>query len=174
MKKLIVDKIERIIKSKDRLESELDVKIGINGKEISISGKPENEYTAEQVIEALDLGFPFSNALGIKKDDLLFEILNIKEFANQKNFERVRGRVIGKQGKALRTISSLSDCYLELNGNRLGIIGSAENIRTVEEACKLLVKGSKHSNVYAYLEKHRPEPIIDLGLKEVKKKKKKQ
>jgi len=46
-------------------------------------------------------------------------------------------------------------------------------MRPVEEACKLLIKGSKHANVYAYLEGHRPEPIIDLGLKEVKKSKKK-
>jgi rRNA processing protein Krr1/Pno1 len=53
----------------------------------------------------------------------------------------------------------------------VGIIGNCENIRSVEEACKLLIKGSKHANVYAYLEKHRIEPVIDLGLKEVKKKK---
>jgi ribosomal RNA assembly protein len=99
----------------------------------------------------------------------LFEILNIKECTPQKNFERVRGRVIGKEGKALKTISNLSDCHIELSGNKVGIIGNCENIRTVEEACKLLIKGSKHANVYAYLEKHKIEPIIDLGLKEVKK-----
>jgi len=68
----------------------------------------------------------------------------------------------------------LSDCHIELSGNKLGIIGDAENIRNVEEACKLLIKGSKHANVYAYLEKHRAKPILDLGLKEIKKKKVKQ
>jgi ribosomal RNA assembly protein len=173
MKKIISDKVIRIIKSKDNLEKELNVTLEINGKEISISGKPEEEYIAEKVIEALDFGFPFSAALKIKKEEILFEILNIKEFTHQKNFERVRGRVIGKEGKALQTISSLSDCHIELSGNKLGIIGDAENIRNVEEACKLLIKGSKHANVYAYLEKHRAEPVIDLGLKEIKKKKEK-
>ncbi len=170
MKKIISEKIIRIIKNKKNLEKELDVLLEINGKEVSISGESENEYIAERVIEALDFGFPFSDALNIKKEDFLFEILNIKEFTNQKDFERVRGRVIGKDGKALKTISNLSNCHVELSGNKLGIIGDSESIRNVEEACKLLIKGSKHSNVYSYLEKHKIEPITDLGLKGVKKK----
>jgi ribosomal RNA assembly protein len=173
MKKIISEKVIRIIKSKGNLERELNVSIEIKGNDITVTGSPEDEYLAERVIHALDFGFPFSAALEIKKEDILFEILNIKEFTNQKDFERVRGRVIGKDGKALKTISSLSDCHIELSGNKIGIIGSCDNIRTVEEACKLLVKGSKHANVYAYLEKHRIQPVIDLGLKEVKKKKEK-
>ncbi len=169
MKKIICEKIPRIIKNKDRLEEELDVIIKTRGKEVYLSGKPEEEYIAEKVIEALDFGFPFSNALEIKKEDFIFEILNIKEYSNQKNFERIRGRIIGRKGKTLKTISNLSECYLEIKENKLGIIGYAENIRTVEEACKLLIKGSKQAHVYAYLEKHRLEPIIDLGLKDMKK-----
>jgi len=173
MKKIIVEKLPRIIKNKDRLEKELNITIKMRGKEVYISGKAEEEYIAEKIIEALDFGFPFSNALEIKKEDFIFEILNIKEYATQKNLERIRGRIIGKNGRTLKTISSLSECFLELSGNKLGIIGYAENIRKVEEACKILIKGSKQANVYAYLEKHRPEPIIDLGLKEVKKVKEK-
>jgi len=172
MKKIIVKKLPRIIKNKDRLEKELNIIIETRGKEVYLSGKAEEEYIAEKIIEALDFGFPFSNALEIKKEDFIFEILNIKEYATQKNLERIRGRIIGKNGRTLKTISSLSECFLELSGNKLGIIGYAENIRKVEEACKILIKGSKQANVYAYLEKHRPEPIIDLGLKEEKKVKK--
>lgn len=154
------------------MEKELNVKINITGKEITLTGEPEEEYIAEKVIEAIDFGFPISDALSIKKEDILFEILNIKEYTNQKDFERVRGRVIGKDGKALKTLSNLSNCSIELSGNKLGIIGESECIRNVEEACKLLIKGSKHANVYAYLEKHKIEPIVDLGLKEAKKPKK--
>ncbi len=171
MKKIISDKVIRIIKNKKNLEKELEITLEINGKEISISGKPEKEYIAEKVIEALSFGFPFSDSLNLKNEEFLFEILNIKDYTNQKDFERVRGRIIGKDGKALKTISSISNCNVELSGNKLGIIGDSENIRNVEEACKLLIKGSKHSNVYSYLEKHgHPEPIVDLGLKETKKK----
>lgn len=168
MKKILSDKIVRIIKNKDNLEKELNIEIKIVGKEINIFGEPEEEYIAEKVIEALDFGFPFKDALKIKKEEFMFEILNIKDYTAQKNFERVRGRIIGKDGKALKTLSNLSNCNIELSGNKLGIIGESECIRNVEEACKLLIKGSKHSNVYAYLERHKIEPIIDLGLKEAK------
>lgn len=170
MKKIISEKIIRIIKNKTNLEKELNVKLNITGKEITITGEPEEEYIAEKVIEAIDFGFPISNAFSIKREEFLFETLNIKDYTKQKDFERVRGRVIGKDGKALKTLSNLSNCHIELSGNKLGIIGEAECIRNVEEACKLLIKGTKHSNVYSYLEKHgHPEPIIDLGLKEAKK-----
>jgi len=169
MKKIIVNKLLRIIKNKKKLEKELDIKIEMRGREIYISGESEKEYVAEKVIEALDFGFPFSNALEIKRENFIFEVLNIKEFSTQKNFERLRGRIIGKEGRALKTISNLSECYMELLGNKIGIIGDVENIRNVEESLKLLIKGSKHSNVYAYLEKHRIKPIIDLGLKEINK-----
>ena len=169
MKKIICEKIARVIKNKDRLQEELNVIIENRGKEVYISGKAEEEYIAEKVIEALDFGFPFANALEIKKEDYIFEILNIKEYTTKKNFEVIRGRIIGRGGKTLKTISNVSECFLELAGNKLGIIGYAENIRKVEEACKILIRGTKQAHVYAYLEKHRPEPIIDLGLKEVKK-----
>ena len=170
MIKLICDKTLRIIKNKKNLEENLEVKITNRGKEIYVSGNPENEYLAQKVIEALEFGFPFSAAIGIKKEELIFRIINIKNYSNQKNYERVRGRFIGKNGKTIKTISNLSECYLEIKDNKIGIIGEEENIENAEEACKLLLKGSKQSNVYAYLEKHHPIPIIDLGLKDIKKK----
>lgn len=169
MKKIIIEKLGIILKNKAKLEKELGIKIENRGKEIYISGSPEEEYTAEKIIEALDFGFPLSDALEIKRDNFTFEILNIKECTSQKNFERIRGRIIGKNGKALKTISNLSGCSIELSGNKLGIIGNCENLRNTEEACKLLIKGTKHANVYAYLEKHKPLPILDLGLKSSKK-----
>lgn len=173
MKKIIVEKLPRIIKNKNRLEKELNIIIETRGKEVYISGKAEEEYIAEKIIEALDFGFPFASALDIKKDDFIFEILNIKECTPKKNFEVIRGRIIGKEGRTLKTISDLSECHIELTGNKLGIIGHSENIRTVEEACKLLIRGTKQAHVYAYLEGHRIEPVIDLGLKEEKKDKRK-
>jgi ribosomal RNA assembly protein len=170
MLKLMCEKIIRVIKNKENLERELNVKITSNGKEISISGEAEDEYLAGKIIEALDFGFPFATALLIKKEDILFKIINIKEYSKQKNLERVRGRVIGKEGKTLKTLSNLSECNFEIKNNKIGIIGESECIKGAEEACKSLLKGSKQANVYAYLEKHHAEPLFDLGLKEFKKK----
>lgn len=168
MIKLIIDKLARIIKNKKKLEELLEIKINNRGTEVYLEGSPENEYIAEKVIMALDFGFPYSAASEIKTEDLVFETLNIKEYTNQKNLPRVRGRVIGKEGKTLKTISGLSNCYLEIKDNNIGIIGEPEFIKNAHEALILVIKGTKVGNAYAYLEKHQLEPIVDLGLKKKK------
>ncbi len=168
MIKIIIEKLARIIKSRKKLEEVLGIKITNRGTEVYIEGSAEDEYVAEKVLNALDFGFPFSVAIEIKKEDLMFEILNIKEYTNQKNLERVRGRIIGAKGKTIKTISKLSNCYLELKDNRVGIIGEPEFIKNAQEAIIFLAKGTKQGNVYSYLEKHRPEPLVDLGLKKAK------
>ena len=166
MKTIIADKFPRIIKSKRKLEKILNVKITNRGKEITISGEPEDEYIAEKVIDAINFGFPFSSAILIKEQGFIFEILNIKKYTRRKDLERIRARIIGKKGKTLSTLSQLTKCDFELKDNRVGIIGDPEYIKNAQEAITQLIKGAKQGNVYAYLEKHQIKPIIDLGLKE--------
>jgi len=171
MKKLICEKAIRIIKGKQKLEKELNVKLIIHGKEIEINGKPEDEYIAEEVIDALDMGFPFSTAMLIKEEDYVFEIIHIKNYTKRKDLEVIRARIIGKNGKTLATFSELTKCFFELKDNKVGIIGDLEHIKNAQDAVIYLIQGSKQANVYSFLEKHQPAPIIDLGLKEVKKRK---
>jgi len=163
--KLVSEKIPRIIKNRKRLERILNVKITNNGKEVTIEGTPEEEYESAKVIDALGIGFPFSVAISIKEEENLFEILNIKEHTKKHNLESVRGRIIGKNGKALSTISKLTNCHIEINGNQVGVIGNEEDIEFAMEALIQLIQGSKHSNVYKGLEKREKDPLADLGLK---------
>jgi len=170
MKSLILNKVPRIIKGKPILERALNVKLEIKGNKVEINGNSVDEYTAEKVIEALDFGFPFKTALLIKEEDLIFEIINIKHHTTKTDFVRIRARIIGRNGKILKTLSNLTDCFFELKDNEVGVIGYPENIETANQALISLIKGSKIGNVYAYLEKHHPQEVVDLGLKEVKKK----
>lgn len=165
MMKIFCDKIPRVIKNRRRLEKALDVKIRNSGREVSIIGNPEDEYYAQMVIGALDMGFPFEIALLIKEDDNAFEVINIKEHTKKKDFKRIRARIIGKSGKTLRVLSDLTGCYFEIKGNNVGIIGEPEHIRNAQEAIISIIKGTKQANVYSYLEKHRIEPVTDLGLR---------
>jgi ribosomal RNA assembly protein len=171
MRKILSERPGLIIKNKKQLMEALSIDITSRGKEIYIKGSPENEYFGEKVLDAINFGFSISTALLIKKEDLLFEILNIKDHTARNDLERIRGRIIGKDGKALKVLSGLTTCYFEINNNQIGIIGSPECIENAQNACISIIKGSKHSNVYAHLEKSHPEKIEDLGLKEVKKKK---
>jgi len=166
MIKLIIDKLVRITKNRAKLEKELVVKITNRGKEVFIKGLPENEYIAEKIIQALNFGFPYSDALLLIDEDFMFEIIHIKDFTNRKDLASVRSRIIGKKGKTIKTISDLTKCNLELKDNSVGIIGPLEHIKNAQDAVISLIKGTKQGNVYAYLEKHQPKPVIDLGLKE--------
>jgi KH domain-containing protein len=168
---LVCDKTEKIIKNKAKLERLLKVKITIKGDEITVEGKPEDEYIAEKVISALSFGFPLPAALLIKEEDFLFEILDIKDYTRRKDMEAIRARIIGTGGKTLKTLSTLTECYFELKDNSVGIIGSAELIKNAQDAIIFIIQGSKQANVYAFLEKHHAQPIMDWGLKEKKGKK---
>ena len=187
---LVSEDISKVIKNKKRLERLLHVKITIKDerlhgsedsdmqvksgtREISVEGIPENEYIAEKVIDAINFGFPLSVALLIKEEDLLFEILGIKTYTHRKDLGTVRARIIGKAGKTLKTLNTLTQCYFELKDNDVGIIGSPELIKNAQDAVIFIIQGSKQANVYSYLEKHHIKPVLDLGLKEKKKYKKK-
>lgn len=165
MKKLLVKNYKKISANKKKLEKELNVKITNRKGEISIDGAPVDEYEAEKVLDALAYGFPMKIALSIKEEDLEFEVLNIKDYTKRKDLERIRGRLIGKNGGALRTLTELTECRFEVSENSIGIIGEPENLQNAQHAIISIIQGAKHANVYAFLEKHRPKPVADLGLK---------
>ena len=170
MKLILSEKLPRILRNKNLLESKLKVKITNRGKEVYITGNSEDEYLAEKVIDAINFGFPILEALSILDEEFLFEIINIKDHTKRTDLSRVRARIIGTKGRTFQTLCSLTKCFFELKDNEIGIIGHADYIKNAQDAIISLIKGSKQANVYAYLEKHRPEPILDLGLKLKKKK----
>ena len=165
MKIIYSEKLPRILKNKKKLEKNLNIQITNRGKEVSIHGKPEDEYIAEKVIDALNFGFPFSDAIAIKKEDLMFERINIKNHTKKADLKRIRARIIGKGGKTLQTLCQLTKCFFEMKDNEVGIIGLPEHMENAQEAVISIIKGSKQANVYAHLEKHQLKPILDLGLK---------
>ena len=166
MKTILSEKAPRILKNKKELEKKLNIRISNRGKEIQIDGKPEDEYLAEKVIDALNFGFPFSVAISIKEEDLEFEILNIKDYTTRKDLNRIRARIIGKGGKTLKTLNQLTKCNFELKDNQIGIVGSPELIENAQESVISIIKGAKQANVYSHLEKNQVKPVLDLGLKE--------
>ncbi|PJE81589.1 hypothetical protein COU58_01435 [Candidatus Pacearchaeota archaeon CG10_big_fil_rev_8_21_14_0_10_32_42] len=163
---IITDKVARIIKNKKKLEKILKVKITNSGKEVTFEGTPEGEYEAEKVLDALNLGFSFSDAISIKEKEFEFDKINIREFVRRgNNMEKIRGRIIGRNGKVLSALSQLTKCSIELKNNEVGIIGNPEDIKSAIDSLIHIIQGGKHSNVYKGLEKRKGEPDFDLGLK---------
>ncbi|HLD54936.1 MAG TPA: hypothetical protein VJB35_01620 [Candidatus Nanoarchaeia archaeon] len=170
MKTILCEKTQRITTLKKKLQERLNVKITNKGKEVFINGNPEDEYFAEKVIDALNFGFSFSSAILIKEGDCIFEILNIKDHTRRNDLERIRARIIGTNGKTLKTLSDLTESHFELKDNFVGIISPPERIEAAQEGIKSIIRGAKQKNVYNFLEKRKVEDIEDLGLKKPKKK----
>ena len=166
MKKIISEKRPRILKNKKKLQEKLNVKITNRGKEIYLRGKGADEYIAELVIDALNFGFEYNAAIMIKEENFTFERLYIKDYTKRNDLKRVRGRIIGKKSKTLKALEQLTKCFIELKDNEVGIIGPAENIENAQNAITSIIRGSKQSNVYSFLEKHQTKPATDLGLKD--------
>ena len=165
MKTILLEKPEDIKKKQKRLEKLLKIKMSFNEKEITIEGSPEDEYTAEKVLDAINLGFPLSKAELIKKRNHVLEILNIKEYTKRKDLKRIKARIIGKKGRTIKTLCNLTECHFELKDHDVGIIGAPECIKNAQEAIRSIIHGAKQGNVYSFLERNQPEKIIDLGLK---------
>jgi len=161
MKTILSEKAPRILKNKKRLEEILKVKITNKGKEIFIQGEAEEEYIAEKVIDALNFGFPFSTTILIKKEDFIFEILNIKDYTKRKDLKRIKARIIGTKGKTLKTLNQLTNCHFELNDNHLGIIAPPEDLETGHEAIISIIKGSKQSNVYGFAKRSKERKSLN-------------
>jgi len=171
MEKLFLTKkqIKNVIRKKKRIEEELGVKLEFSKGAISINGMPLDEYTATQVINALAFGFKPKVALLLQSEDYMFEVLQIKNYMRSHSNTRLRevkARIIGKKGKAIRTLSQLSECEIKLVDNSIAIIGRTEDVKKAEQAIISLIKGSKHGNIYARLERLRHVANEeDLGLK---------
>ena len=155
MKTILSEKVIRILKNKKKLEKLLNLKITNRGKEVTIKGEPEDEFLGGNVIDALNFGFPFSNAILIKTQDFMFGIMNIKDHSHKKDLKTVRARIIGRKGKTLKTLTELTGCHFELENNEIGIIGDPEDFENGKKAMISIIQGSKQSNIYCFLKKQK-------------------
>jgi rRNA processing protein Krr1/Pno1 len=163
MQEIYSEEVGKIMQSKERLETELDVVISSKGKLVFVDGEADKEYIALHVLEAVNLKFSIDKALLLKTEDMILQTVRIKDITKRKDIERIRARIIGVQGKTLKTLNNLTDCEFSLRDNDVGVIGTSDSIEEGKQAIISLIHGSKQGNVYARIEKEmkkkRHEPI---------------
>lgn len=148
--------------TKDLIEAETESKLDIDSKEgdVSITGKEALQlYTAKEIVRAIARGFNPQVALKLLKPDNSFEIIDIADYAGgkQNHLLRIKGRIIGKEGKSRKLIEEMSESSITIYGKTAGIIGSYESVVIAKKAIESLITGSPHSSVYKWLEKKRRE-----------------
>ena len=118
------------------------------------------------VIKAIGRGFSPERAFRLFEDDEYFEVIDLKEFVGGRNNQltRIRGRLIGQNGKTRRIIEDLTGVEMTIYGNTVALIGSSVSMPVAKHAIELILNGSEHATVYRYLEGERPKlRIAELG-----------
>lgn len=155
--------------TKNSLEENCFVNISINSENgiINVTSKEDvtkvEPFNAISIITAISRGFSPERAFRLMGDDVFLEVIDLRNYAGKsKNaLDRIKGRIIGLNGKSRRLIEELSGGYLSVYGHTVAIIGTAEEIRAESEAVKLLASGAIHRTVYKNLQAARTKAKQD-------------
>jgi len=142
--------------TKKELEEMCEVKMNIDSKEgdVTIEGEDALKlYSCKEIVTAIARGFNPEFAKLLFKQDYSLELINIGDYATTKNsMLRLKGRVIGKDGRSRNYIENLTGTYVVIEGKTIGIIGEISRVLYSRRAVEQLLKGSPHKNVYRWLE----------------------
>jgi ribosomal RNA assembly protein len=169
MRKIIVERMAKIKRAVPMIENRVKIAVSFGSGVVTIKGNELNEYLVEKIIRAVDFGFDIEDALLLLRDNFVIEFIEVREHTRRKNLRDVRARIIGKGGKAKKTIESLTGSEIVINKNTVGVIVDSNHLDAVIQGIESLIQGAKHGNVFAYLEKQnasmRNSWNDDLGLK---------
>ncbi len=153
---------------KRRLEEATSSKIKVDSKEgdVTITGDDSlGLFSAREVITAIGRGFNPDVAMQLLKADFVYDAINITDHSGRSKNDmiRLRGRVIGTEGRARQIIEEMTDTNISIYGKTIAIIGEPENVSVARRALESILQGAKHASVYSWLEKKRK----DLKLKSI-------
>ena len=132
------------------------LKINSEEGDVFIEGESLDIFNCLSIIKAIGRGFNPEIALKLLDDDYSFEMINIEEFSrNKKDLIRIKSRLIGTEGRARKHIEELTNTNIVVYGKTVSIIGKIDNISIARQGIINLLQGSKHGNVYLYLEKQK-------------------
>jgi ribosomal RNA assembly protein len=171
MRTIPVVSVRKIKKATPSIENKVKVKISFGKDRVNVDGKELDEYMVSQIIRAVDFGFDVEDALLLLNSDFVLEFIDVKSHTRRKNLKDVRARLIGTNGKAKKTIENLTGAVVVISENTVGVIVDATHLDTTIQGIECLIQGSKHGNVFSYIEKNNSsrrlrEDDDNLGLKE--------
>jgi ribosomal RNA assembly protein len=135
-------------------KSHTKLKISADGA-VSIDGNNALEVmVAKNVVEAIGRGFNPDLAVELLKEENSYELINIEDYIGKnKALDRIRGVIIGKEGKTRKIIERTTGVHLSVYGKTIAIIGEAAAVAIAHQAIEMFLTGAKHSTVYRFLEK---------------------
>ena len=143
---------------KKRIENKTHTKLTIDSNEgdVFVKGNESyNVYIARIIVLAVSRGFNPSIAINLVNDNYSLEVINIKDFSGKSKTKimRIKSRIIGSKGRSKQLLEQLTNTDICIYGKTVSVIGNVENSVLARRAIEMLLRGSKHGNVYSWLEK---------------------
>ncbi len=155
--------------TKKELETKTCTKITIDSKEgiVKIEGSDENTVPllrAVETVNAINRGFSPERAFTLLDDeDLLLDLIDLSGLADgPRHMERLRGRIIGRDGRARGQIENMTDVEISIFGKTVALIGYPEQLKVARTAIDMLIEGVPHESVFAFLDKKKKEAKQNL------------
>ncbi|MEM2567906.1 MAG: KH domain-containing protein [Candidatus Bathyarchaeia archaeon] len=145
------------------LSVELQIESDTGGVTITLAENAEDPSVllrAKDVVTAIGRGFSPEHAFKLIKDEeAVLDIIDLRMIfgKSESDIRRVKGRVIGMNGKTRRIIEELTDTSIAVYGHTVSIIGKIENAQVAREAIQMLIEGRQHATVYRFLHRKRRE-----------------
>jgi len=149
-------KIEEAFSSRLLIQSETGV---IDIVPRADSSDPTTILRARDIVLAIGRGFSPERAMKLVDDDIVLDVIDLREMLgkNEREIARLKGRVIGRDGKIRRLIEEMTNAKISVYGHTISTLGDYETVTAAREAIELLLKGKQHSTVYKLLRKIKSE-----------------
>ena len=111
-------------------------------------------YITQHILEAIGLGFNPEKALKLLNQESVLEIINLEEVLghSEKKITRMKGRLIGDQGKIRMAIEQMSGVSFSVHKKFIALIGDFESIKIAKKAISMITQGAPHKTVLNYLQ----------------------
>ena len=148
---------------KSSIEKSCYVSIDIDGDngEVFIKSVGDVEkmqpFKAMEIVSAIGRGFSPENAMTLLEGENTLHVIDLREFGSKSpdQVDRIRGRIIGEQGKARKNMENLSNTSIAVYGRTVSIIGGPTQLKLAVDAIESLSSGSMHGHVYKRIESSR-------------------
>jgi len=148
--------IEKAFKAKLNVDSESGT---INVFPSDDNDDPSTILRAKDVVTAIGRGFSPDRAMALTDDDMVLDIIDLREVfgKNESDINRIKGRVIGSEGKMRRLLEEMTEAKVSVYGSTISMIGNYETVSAARQAIDMLIKGKQHSSVYKFLRRTKSE-----------------
>ena len=150
-------------KIEERFMVELEIESEYGGVTIMLSEKADDPsllFKGKDVVTAIGRGFSPKHAFRLlRNEDDIFDFIDLRAIfgRSESDHKRVKGRIIGANGKTRKLIEELTDASVVVYGHTIGFIGTFEQVDVARNAVQMLINGSQHHTVYKYLQRKRNE-----------------